>query len=56
MDEDVDTEEIIHRVAIGEYDLTVADSNLVEACLEYRDDIRAASAALAELFDKEQLP
>ena len=42
VEENVDTEEIIHRVAIGEYDLTVADSNLVEACLEYRDDIRAA--------------
>lgn len=40
--EDVDTEEIIHRVATGTYDLTVADSNLVEACLQYRDDIRAA--------------
>jgi membrane-bound lytic murein transglycosylase F len=42
VEEDVDTEEIIHRVAMNEYDLTVADSNLVEACLEYRDDIRAA--------------
>jgi membrane-bound lytic murein transglycosylase F len=42
VDENVDTEEIIHRVAIGEYDLTVADSNLVVACLEYRDDVRAA--------------
>jgi len=42
VEENVDTEEIIHRVAIGEYDLTVADSNLVEACLEYRDDIRVA--------------
>jgi membrane-bound lytic murein transglycosylase F len=40
--EKVDTEEIIHRVATGEYDLTVADSNLVRACLEYRDDIKAA--------------
>jgi membrane-bound lytic murein transglycosylase F len=42
VEETVDTEEIIHRVAIGEYDLTVADSNLVEACLEYRSDIRPA--------------
>jgi membrane-bound lytic murein transglycosylase F len=40
--EDVDTEEIIHRVAMGVYDVTVADSNLVEDCLEYRDDIKAA--------------
>ncbi|MCP3981033.1 MAG: transporter substrate-binding domain-containing protein [bacterium] len=38
--ENVDTEEAIHRVATGVYDLTVADSNLVEACLEYRGDIR----------------
>jgi membrane-bound lytic murein transglycosylase F len=42
VEEDVDTEEIIHRVAVGALDLTVADSNLVEACLEYRNDIRAA--------------
>jgi membrane-bound lytic murein transglycosylase F len=42
VDEDVDTEEIIYRVAVGQYDVTVADSNLVEACLEYRDDIRVA--------------
>lgn len=40
--ETVDSEEMIHRVADGEYDVTVADSNLVEACLEYRGDIRAA--------------
>jgi membrane-bound lytic murein transglycosylase F len=36
---DVDTEELIHRVATGEYDLTVADSNLIQACLDYRDDV-----------------
>lgn len=40
--ETVDSEEMIHRVTLGEYDVTVADSNLVEACLEYRSDIRAA--------------
>jgi len=40
--EDVDTEEIIHRVAVGVYDVTVADSNLVDDCLEYRGDIKAA--------------
>ena len=42
MPETVDTEEIIHRVAVGELDLTVADSNLMEAALEYREDVRAA--------------
>lgn len=37
--EDVETEEILHRVARGEYDLTVADSNLVDACLSYNLNI-----------------
>jgi len=40
--EDLETEEIIHRVALGAYDLTVADSNLVESCRQYRQDFRAA--------------
>jgi membrane-bound lytic murein transglycosylase F len=40
--ENVDTEEVIHRVAVGVYDVTVADSNLVEDCLEYRGDVKAA--------------
>lgn len=35
----VDTEEIIHRVAQRTYDLTVADSNLVQAVLDYRQDV-----------------
>ncbi len=38
--ESVDTEEIIHRVSAGQYDVTVADSNLVEACLEHTNAIR----------------
>jgi len=42
VEEDVDAEEMIERVATGEYDLTVADSNLVESCLTYRKDIRSA--------------
>jgi len=37
--EDLETEEILHRVATGEFDLTVADSNLVEACLDYHLNI-----------------
>jgi membrane-bound lytic murein transglycosylase F len=37
-----DTEEIIRRVASGDYDLTVADSNLVQAVLGYRSDVRSA--------------
>jgi len=37
--EDLETEEILHRVAAGVYDLTVADSNLVEACLGYNLNI-----------------
>jgi len=37
-----DTEEIIRRVAVGDYDLTVADSNLVQAVLGYRSDVKPA--------------
>ena len=40
--EKFDTEEIIRRVAVGDYDLTVADSNLIQAVLGYRDDVRSA--------------
>ncbi len=40
--EELDTEEILHRVALGSYDLAVADSNLVDATLSYRDDLRSA--------------
>jgi membrane-bound lytic murein transglycosylase F len=40
--ERLDTEEIIRRVAVGDYDVTVADSNLVQAVLGYRSDVRAA--------------
>ncbi|MDH3784369.1 MAG: transglycosylase SLT domain-containing protein, partial [Acidobacteriota bacterium] len=38
----VDTENLIDQVARGLRDLTVADSNLIRACREYRDDVRAA--------------
>jgi len=37
--EDLETEEILHRVARGEFDLTVADSNLVAACRGYNLNI-----------------
>ncbi|WP_447969831.1 transporter substrate-binding domain-containing protein [Nitrospira sp. M1] len=40
--EEYETEEIIARVAEGEYDLTVADSHLLDIELTWRDDIRAA--------------
>ncbi|GJL50213.1 MAG: hypothetical protein NPIRA01_14400 [Nitrospirales bacterium] len=40
--EELETEEIIARVASGEYDLTVADSHLVDIELTSRQDIRAA--------------
>jgi membrane-bound lytic murein transglycosylase F len=42
MPENLDTEELIHRVALGDLDVTVADSNLLAACREYRDDFRTA--------------
>ncbi|MGD2217320.1 MAG: transporter substrate-binding domain-containing protein [Gemmatimonadales bacterium] len=40
--EELETEEIIDRVANGEYDLTVADSHILGIELAWRDDIRAA--------------
>ncbi len=40
--EGLETEEIIAKVATGEYDLTVADSHLLDIELTWREDIRAA--------------
>ena len=40
--EDMETEDIIHEVAIGEYDLTVSDSHILDVALTWRDDVRAA--------------
>jgi membrane-bound lytic murein transglycosylase F len=40
--ENWDTEEMVRRVARRQLDLTVADSNLVEAMLDRRNDVRAA--------------
>lgn len=40
--EDLETEEIIEKVAKSEYDLTVADSHLLDIELTWREDIRAA--------------
>jgi membrane-bound lytic murein transglycosylase F len=48
VEETVETEEILHRVARGTYDVTVADSNLVQAVLEYRDDLKPALDLTAE--------
>ncbi len=42
--EEMETEEIIARVARGEFDLTVADSHILDIELTWRDDIRAAFA------------
>ncbi|MDY6971413.1 MAG: transporter substrate-binding domain-containing protein [Thermodesulfobacteriota bacterium] len=38
----VDTEQILHEVAVGKYDVSVADSNLFEAISTYRADLKAA--------------
>lgn len=43
--EDVETEEIIARVGEGMYEITLADSDVVETILTYRDDVRVACAA-----------
>ncbi len=40
--EDLETEEILAKVAEGEYDLTVADSHILDIELTWREDIRAA--------------
>ena len=40
--EELETEEIMAKVASGEYDLTVADSHLLDIELTWREDIRAA--------------
>jgi membrane-bound lytic murein transglycosylase F len=42
--EALETEEIIEGVASGEYDLTLADSHIVDIELTWRDDVRAALA------------
>lgn len=39
--ETMETEEIIAKVASGDYDLTVADSHILDIELTWRDDIRA---------------
>ncbi len=40
--ESLETEELIDRVATGNYDLTVADSHILDIELTWRDDIQAA--------------
>ncbi len=40
--EHLDTEEILAQVAEGEFDASVADDNLLEDVLTYRDDLKAA--------------
>ena len=40
--EEYETEEIIARVASGEYDLTLADKHIIEVEQAMRDDVRAA--------------
>ncbi|MGM0595058.1 MAG: membrane-bound lytic murein transglycosylase MltF [Pseudomonadota bacterium] len=42
--EQLETETLIQRVADGEYDLTVADSHILDIELTWRDDIQAAFA------------
>ncbi len=40
--ENLDTEQILDRVAQGDFDITIADSNLMPAVLTYRSDVRIA--------------
>ncbi len=46
---DMETEEIIDRVARGEYDLTLADSHILDIELTYRDDIKGAFALTEDM-------
>ena len=47
--ENVDTEEMLDRVAARRADLTVADSNLMVRTLSYRDDLRVACDLTGDL-------
>ena len=47
--EDLETEEIIDRVARGEYDLTVSDSHILDVALTWRDDVRPVFALKKEV-------
>ena len=40
--ESMETEEIIDKVASGEYDLTVSDSHILNIALTWREDVKAA--------------
>ena len=40
--EELETEAIINRIAIGQYDLTIADSHLLQLELLWREDIQSA--------------
>jgi membrane-bound lytic murein transglycosylase F len=40
--EEMETAEILERVATGEYDVTIADSHILDMELTWRDDIRGA--------------
>ncbi|MDH5425747.1 MAG: transporter substrate-binding domain-containing protein [Gammaproteobacteria bacterium] len=40
--EDLETEDIINRVAIGQYDLTIADKHILDLELLWRDDIKSS--------------
>jgi len=48
--DELETEEIIEGVANGDYDLTLADSHIVDIELTWRDDVRAA-LSLGEPID-----
>ena len=40
--EELDTEQVLYRVAAQRYDIAIADSNLVDAVLTYEPELRAA--------------
>lgn len=48
--EELETEEIIAKVADGEFDLTAADSNILDIELTWRDDVKGAFALGEPVF------
>ncbi len=45
---DLTQDDILDRMASGEYDLTIEDSNILEVALAYRDDVKAGVAVSRE--------
>ena len=45
IDHDISNEDIYDKLASGDYDLTIQDNNIIQAALDYRDDIKRSLQA-----------